>query len=223
MIKAILFDMDGVVIDSEPLYEKAGNVLFERYGISIPPEEQKDLKGVTELEFYRRIEARYRPGWDREQVIKEGQALVRKILRSELELMPGVTSLIDRLKKSYFIGLVTSTPKHLVDDICRIVPFKDMFQEIVSADDISNGKPHPEPYLTMMQRLRVDPEEVVVVEDSLHGITSAKASGALCIALASSFEREELKAADAVVESLDEIDDTLLRALQSQRSTRHSS
>jgi len=219
MIKAILFDMDGVVIDSEHLYEKAENNLFASYGISISDEELKELKGTTEADFYNRLEKRHRPHWDRQKVINKGRKLLLELFARDLKFMPGFTSLMNRIQGRYLTGLVTSTQRHLFEKICRILPLGDMFQEIVCADDILNGKPHPEPYLIMMKRLQVFPKEVVAIEDSLHGIASAKASGALCIALEDSFSQDELQAADKVVKSLDEIHGNLIEALARQRDS----
>ncbi len=205
--------MDGVVIDSEPLYEKVEKLLFKQYGISIPHKDQKDLKGTTEAEFYDRVEKRYKPNWNRAEVVTESRRLLVKLFVSDLEFMPGFTALADRLTGHYLLGLVTSTTKRFFRQISRVLPIKDIFDEIICADDILNGKPHPEPYLTMMERLQVIPEEVVVVEDSVHGIESARRSGAICVALASSFSRNELEEADTVINSLDEINDDFIRHL----------
>lgn len=213
MIKAILFDMDGVVIDSEPLYEKVERKLLGQYGISIPPEDQKYFKGSTEMQFYDLVEKKYGPQWNRQEVVKKGRRLLKEVFSREVTFVPGFVSLMERIGNRYLAGLVTSTPRLLFEEVRKTLSLERFFKEVICADDISNGKPHPEPYQTMMKRLSVSPEETLVIEDSLHGIASAKASGATCVALASSFSRRELRQADAVIESLDEIDDNLLSDL----------
>ncbi|MFQ6673579.1 MAG: HAD family hydrolase [Fidelibacterota bacterium] len=218
MIRAILFDLDGVVIDSEPLYEAVEKQLFEQYGISMPEGDQKIFKGTTEIRFYDLVEEMYHPDWDRQQVMREGRKLLLDLFARELRFVPGFLSLMDRLHGRYLTGLVTSTPRYLLEEVRDLLPVETYFPEMICADDISAGKPHPEPYLTMMKRLSVSPAETVVIEDSLHGITSATASGAVCVALATSFSREELQQADKVVGSLDEIDEGFVDALSEQRS-----
>jgi len=213
VIKAILFDLDGVVINSEHLYEKVERLMFDQYGIVISEKEQKGLKGTTEEDFYNYIEERFHPNWDRKKLIKEGRELLTELFSRDVKCMPGFFSLIDRFHGRYRLGLVTSTRRQLLEQIFQVVPIEGLFQEIISANDISHGKPHPEPYLEMMKRLHVTPDEVIVIEDSIHGITSAKASGAICIALEGSFSREELHSADHVVESLNEINDILIQNL----------
>ncbi|MFQ6674784.1 MAG: HAD family hydrolase [Fidelibacterota bacterium] len=213
MIKAVLFDLDGVVIDSEPLYEKVEMDLLAPYGISLSDRDQRDLKGTTEQGFYALIESRYRPGWNRDEVIRKGRRLLLEVFSRELTFVPGFVALMDRITGRFRTAVVTSTPKWLVDAIRGMLPLDRFFSDILCADDISNGKPHPEPYLTMMARLRVRPQETVIIEDSLHGVTSAVRSGAFCIALAGSFSVDELQEAHRVVESRSQIDRHLIDGL----------
>ena len=213
MIEVILFDMDGVIIDSEPLYLKAERLMLGKYGIVMSEEEKKSIKGITEKAFFTYIEERFNPGWDREKLMKEGREFLLFLFSRELKFVQGFLPLMDRFHGLFLMGLVTSTTRQLIEEIFRILPFKQMFKEIVCADDISNSKPHPEPYLTMMNRLHVEPDIVMVIEDSLHGVMSAKAAGARCIALEGSFTRDELHMADWVVKSLDEIDINLIQKI----------
>ena len=213
MIKAVLFDLDGVVIDSEPLYEQVEGQLLKQYGISIGHEHQEIFKGITETAFYDLLEKKYRPNWDRKQVVSQGRRLLLELFATELRFVPGFVSLIDRIEGRYLTGLVTSTPRQTFDEISRILPIKKYFEAIICADDILDGKPHPEPYLSMAKLLSVSPEETLVIEDSVHGIRSARDAGAVCVALATSFSRDQLREAHKVVESLDEIDDHLIRDL----------
>lgn len=210
MIKAVLFDLDGVVIDSEPLYEKVEMELLVPHGIVLSEQDQRELKGTTEPGFYDFIEAKYHPRWDRRQVVKRGRQLLLEVFSRELNFVPGFIDLMDRISGRYRTALVTSTPKWLVDAVAEMLPVEQFFSDMLCADDISNGKPHPEPYLTMMNRLGVQPEETVIIEDSLHGITSATRSGAFCVALTGSFSVDYLQKAHMVVESLGQIDTALI-------------
>ncbi|MFQ6615518.1 MAG: HAD family hydrolase [Fidelibacterota bacterium] len=213
MIQALLFDLDGVVIDSEPLYERVELDLLRPYDIFLSGKDQRELKGTTEPGFYDFVERKYQPDWDRLQVVKRGRQLLREVFSRELTFVPGFVELMERIGGYYRTALVTSTPRWLVDAIAKTLPLEKFFSDILCADDISNGKPHPEPYLTMMTRLGISPGETVILEDSLNGVTSAIQSGAFCIALVGSFPAEDLREAHRSVDSLDQIDRSLIESL----------
>jgi HAD superfamily hydrolase (TIGR01509 family) len=214
MLKAILFDLDGVVIDSEPLYVEAEERFFEQNGIDIPPDDWQLFKGLSEQAFFDLIEQRYQPNWDRATAMKEASVILREVFREGLDFMPGFIPLADRLRERYRLGLVTSTSRALLDVVSGLLPpLTTIFPQIICGDDVTRSKPHPEPYLMMMQLLDVLPEETAVVEDSINGLGSAKASGAYTIALTGSAPIEALRTADRVIHALKEMTEAFLDSL----------
>ncbi|MBN1945222.1 MAG: HAD family phosphatase [Bradymonadales bacterium] len=211
MKHAVLFDLDGVVIDSEPLYVQAEQRLFARYGIGVAKEDWQQFKGLSQEAFFDLIERRYRPDWNRAEVEEVGGELLREVFTRGLGYMPGFLPLARRLDGRYLLGLVTSSSREVFRFVSGLLPeLPAIFPHILCGDEVRQTKPHPEPYLTMMARLGVQPEWTVVVEDSINGLVSARASGAVCVALAGSAPLEDLAMAHLTVHSLDEITGELL-------------
>ena len=135
------------------------------------------------------------------------------MLKKSLAFMPGFHKLIDRVKKGHHTGLVTASPRHNVDWLCGLIGLNNIFEHIISGDETTRNKPHPDPYLAMIEKLNVEPKNVVIIEDSLHGLQSALASGAHVIAKTGSVPIENLSIAHIVVDHLDEITNYMLKKL----------
>jgi len=202
---AVIFDMDGVIIDTEPLYTKAEIRLFGEYGVEIPEEDWSLFRGCSEQTFFDLSMDRYGITEDREIFINKGRQYVRDEFLQHLAFMPGFKSLHKRVISCYKTGLVTASPRHNLDWVTGLIGIDNYFSQIISGDDTENNKPHPEPYLAMLERLSVIPENSIVVEDSLHGIKSALAAGCHVIAKTGSIPKEELSIAHRIVEHLDDI------------------
>jgi HAD superfamily hydrolase (TIGR01509 family) len=213
VIKAVLFDMDGVVVDSEPLYQKAEERLFQEYGVSIPVGDWKLFQGCTEERFYQLLRERYGITEPVETLREKGRRYVLSSFSAGLDYKEGFLELYQQLKGRYRLGLVTSTPGELLNWMDKQLDLKRHFQEVIHGDMTANNKPHPEPYLEMMRSLGVTPEESVVVEDSINGLTSALAAGAWTVALTGSVPAEDMPPAHAVVHSLGEISPAFLEGL----------
>ncbi len=205
MIKAVVFDMDGVVVDSEPLYQRAQVRLFAEFGVTIPEDDWKLFRGMTEEAYYEFIGRRYDLNRQLGPLRRRGREYVRQLFDADLKLMAGFTRLHRLIKGHYRLGLVTSTASDLyqvVNDKLHLGPF---FEEVVCGDMTVNSKPHPAPYLEIMRRLEVAPNETVVVEDSIHGLKAARDSGAWTIALTGSVPQEDMPPVHAIIDSLEEL------------------
>ncbi len=205
MIKAVIFDMDGVVVDSEPLYQKAETRLLSEFDVTIPEDDWLLFRGKTEKAFYELVSRRYGLGIKPADLQRRGRVFVEEIFKAELELMDGFTRLHRLLKGHYRLGLVTSTSTDLYQLIADKLKLNGLFQEVVCGDMTGNHKPHPEPYLEMMRRLGVTPKESVVVEDSIHGLQAARDAGAWTIALTGSAPPEKMPPVHAIIDSLGEL------------------
>ena len=215
MIKAVLFDLDGVVIDSEPLYATAEKKLFHEYGISIPEDDWKLFRGSTEGEFYQLAIDRYHIREDKEILMDTGRKLVRQQFNDKLSFMPGFQSLMNRIISfGLKTGLVTSSPGPMFDLVNHLLQVEQYFQEIIYGGMTRYSKPHPEPYLHMMDLLKVVPDECVILEDSVHGLNAAVASGAHVIALTGSVNPEDMPQYDVLVTHLDQISIDMLSNIQ---------
>lgn len=217
MIEAVIFDMDGVVVDSEPLYQKAEEQFFATYGVTIPPEDWKLFRGSTEGKFYELARNRYKINESVDALQVKGRQYVFKVFANELVLKSGFTELYDRIQGSYKTGLVTSTPRvifHYMDEQINLTQY---FRDVIVGEDTELHKPHPQPYLTMMAQLNVRPDHCVIVEDSIPGLESALASGAYTVAITGSVSAEHMPPAHAIIRSLDEITVDFLESLPSKK------
>jgi len=184
---AVLFDMDGLLVDSEPVWTVAEGELAVRLGGRFTPELKAAIVG-TRLEvavptFLAWYDAPHGPA----EVAATSAWLLRRmaeLFADELIVLPGLVELLAALRDAGVpVALVSSSYRVLVDAVLRqgIGPF----EVSVAGDEVVHGKPHPEPYLTACARLRVDPREAVVLEDSPAGVASGEAAGCAVVAVPS--------------------------------------
>ncbi|RYD27041.1 MAG: HAD family phosphatase [Verrucomicrobiaceae bacterium] len=207
--KGILFDMDGVLIDSEPVHEEAIVALSGELG---DPIRDKVLlfsfKGAPEKNMAARFLDIY-PGTT---------LTIEDIIRRKVEIFAGLfgsVRLVEGAKE--FVqashasgrkhGLTTSATLHTQQQAFSTFGFGLYFDTIITGEDIQRGKPDPEPYLLTAERLGLDPAECIVIEDSINGVLSGKAAGCAVVALTTTFPREDLAAAgaDFIVDSFAEL------------------
>ena len=208
-IKALLFDMDGVVIDSEKLYSSSEKALLAQYGVKFNSNDWNYIKGCTESQFYDLVYKKFNLPVSREDLINEGRAYLMEIFTEKLNYMKGFKDLYLKIKEKYKLGLVTSTGPMLVNHVDSLLSIKSKFDIVVTSDDTEKHKPYKDPYLKAMNILGVKNQECVVVEDSLQGVKSGKSAGAIVIALEGSIDREHLKDADYIISSLLHIENIL--------------
>ena len=210
---AVIFDMDGVILDTEPLYTKAEIRLFGEYGVTIPEEDWSLFRGCAEQDFFNLSMKRYKITEDKNVFMEKGRAYVRDEFKKSLAFMPGFHDLHKMVKQNYHIGLVTASPGHNLDWLRTLIELDDLFEHIISGDDTDKNKPHPEPYFAMMSRLGVEPENTVIIEDSLHGVQSGLASGAFVIAKTGSVPDSQLSIAHRIISHLNEITHFMIEEL----------
>ncbi len=208
-IKAILFDMDGVVIDSEKLYSSSEKRLLAKYGVKFDSNDWNYIKGCTESQFYDLIYKKFDIPVPRNQLIKEGRSYLMDVFSEKLNYMNGFKSLYSKINQQYKLALVTSTGPVLVNHIDSLLNIKSKFNVVITSDDTKLHKPHGAPYRKAMNLLGVKEEECMVVEDSLQGIKSGKSAGAIVVALEGSIEKKYLKDADYIISNLTHIQNIL--------------
>lgn len=213
--KAIIFDMDGVIVDSMPYHFLAWYEALRPFGVRVScfdvfcREGERWDKTLKDL----LCRAGIKPSG---AVLKRIFSLREKLFRKYFRrfIFKGVENFLVCLKKQGFLlGLVTGTP---ATEIKKILPLRirDIFDSIVAGDHVKNGKPHPEPYKKAARNLQVTSRECVVVENAPLGIESAKKAGMFCFGLTTSLPKEYLREADIVVERLEEITGLIHKSCQ---------
>ncbi len=195
-IKAIIFDFDGVVVDSEPIYEEVAIELFRKLGVEIHSDDWKDFKGLSEDGFYNMTQKKYNLSISKEDFFIEDKKKLKEKFKTDLFYMPGFIEFLGEITPVYETGLVTSSSRELLNWIFVNTPVERNFQHLITAEDIENPKPHPDPFLKMSRDLNINPENMIVIEDSINGVISAKKAGMQTIGFLSSFTKEELSDAD---------------------------
>ncbi|MDO9548858.1 MAG: HAD family phosphatase [Candidatus Marinimicrobia bacterium] len=195
-IEAIVFDFDGVIVDSEPLYEKAEKELFASYGVDIKIEDLKDTKGLSEKMYLSIIRKRYNITAPMEEMILKGRAILKKDFALELNYIPGFPEFYNKISPQVKPGLATSSSRDLLNWIFDKTQIRNHFRWSVTADDVVYSKPHPEPYLKICHLMGVKPENAIVIEDSANGLQSAMAAGAVTIGFLSGSSQDDFPDAD---------------------------
>ncbi len=203
MKKAVLFDLDGVLLDSMPYHVLAWQKVFSRYGTRIEANEIYSREGCLSADMARLVAEDHELNLSEPelmQLIQEKSKLYNELSRAEI--MPGVVELIEELKRRrILIAIVTGTFR---ENLLRVMPAElvRQFNVIITGGDVNNGKPHPEPYLKAAEKLGLLPDECVVVENAELGIASGKAAGMFCLGVMSTQTAEQLKQADLIVSDL---------------------
>lgn len=185
-IKAICFDMDGLLFNTEDLFDEVGAEMVELRGHKLDPDLVRRMMGQQAAVALQLFKDHYGLRETVEELRLETEAIFNRILPSRLALMRGARELLERLSQANLpLALTTSSGMASVDRIMSIVDLSSFFHFRLTAEDIENGKPHPEIYVTAAQQFEVEPEEMLVFEDSENGCRSGVAAGAIVVAVPS--------------------------------------
>ena len=205
--RAVVFDMDGLLLDTEVLWHEAESELFRRHGGEFTWDDKMAVIGTsfgfTADYFADRLG---RPREEGPALVEEMIGLMHDLVRHQVDARPGAVELVTRLRQAagMRLGLASNSPRFLVDDALRTAGLADAFDAIVTSDDVEHSKPAPDIYLLACERLGVAPSEALALEDSASGVAAAKAAGLMCIAVPQ-FAETDVTAADRVVDSLESL------------------
>lgn len=216
-VEAVIFDMDGLMVNSEDLWEETERRYFNRKGHTYSNEEFDGLlMGRNKEESATVIKERLGLEDSIESIISERYALIRTLCEERLELMPGLLPLLESLpERQMTLALASSSPMDQIHFVLDRFGLRRHFSAIVSGDMVQRGKPAPDIYLLAAERIGKEPYVCVALEDTVNGARAAKAAGMVCLAIPDKRQRDlDFSMADGVFSSLEELDADALLTFQ---------
>jgi HAD superfamily hydrolase (TIGR01509 family) len=218
VIKAIVFDFDGVLADSEPLHLRAYQEVLSALGLTLTREEYYSrYLGYDDHGVFSNLSAAHGFEIDArrmEALIAQKGRAYDAIIESGDVLYPGAAACVARMAAAFPLGIASGALRHEIEAILRAAQMDRYFRFIVASGDTKEGKPAPDPYHRAAELHQVAAQECLAIEDSRWGIESARAAGLRCVAITHTYARDELSMADAVVDSLDEFTPAYVSALR---------
>jgi HAD superfamily hydrolase (TIGR01509 family) len=206
--QAVIFDLDGVLWDGEPLYHGAFNVVLKPWGYVVTPEEYTQIIGSSVEAAWAWVLGRFGITDPPDEFYRKYDEAVLELMREPIRPLPGVKELIGALKaRGIPLGLASASLRNWVDATIAGLNFNGHFLTTVSASEVENAKPAPDLYLRAAENLGVDPATCVAVEDTRTGVRSAKAAGMYTIQIrAASTALPPIDEADSVIETYADFD-----------------
>jgi HAD superfamily hydrolase (TIGR01509 family) len=212
MLRAIIFDCDGVIANTEPLHMAAfQKVLGEEGVVLLNSDYYTHYLALDDRACFLTTFSNHGKTLTQEkldELVKRKAIYFEPVLKRHLELFPGVAEFIRLAAQTLPLAIASGALRHEVELIVKHGGVRDCFQVIVTAEDFTNSKPHPEPFLKALTLLnaeraeKIQPHECLVIEDSIHGIQAARRAGMRCLAVTTSYRKEQLTEAALVVDSL---------------------
>jgi beta-phosphoglucomutase family hydrolase len=209
MAKAFIFDMDGVIIDSEPIHMESDKMTMKYYDREISDEELNNYVGISNPDMWRVLREKHNMTASIEEILEKHTAYKKQLIQNmKLTPIKGIKVLLDELKNSGIrVGLASSSTKEFIEIILNNLGLSEYFEIIISCEDVERSKPSPDIFLKAAEVLRVKPCDCLVIEDSSHGVKAAKLAEMKCIGFINpNSGKQDLSLADAVVCSIEEID-----------------
>lgn len=204
---AVIFDMDGVIVDSEPRHEQAFVEIFgrlgygETHGIHFP-----DYIGRSDKAVWLDFIAAHKPSYTYEELTAMKQNRFLEILREEQPIFDGLPELVSKVGAKYPLAVASGSLHPVIDEVLLLKNLRAFFSAVVSIQDVGKGKPAPDVFLRAAELLGKKPEECVVIEDSLAGVEAGLSAGMQVIAITNSFAAEKLSRAHHIVKTYEEIE-----------------
>ena len=205
--KTFLWDMDGVIADSNSFHFAAWQETFAKRGVKLTEKDFTKLFGTRNDFIIRTILGENLSQEDIAAIAQEKEASLRAKAKGNIKPFPGVIKLLDTIMKGNFkLALVSSAPKENIDLISSELDIGRYFDCIVFGREVAESKPSPQLYLLAAEKLGAEPQNCIVIEDSPLGVKAAKAAGMRCLAVSNTRPKQELQEADKIVDSLEEVD-----------------
>jgi HAD superfamily hydrolase (TIGR01509 family) len=183
VIRAVVFDLDGVIVDSEQVWDAAREALARERGGRWHEQAQQDMMGMSSVEWSRYMHDVIGLKDPPEEISAEVVRRLEDTYRKELPLIDGATEAVARLADRWPLGVASSSNRPIIDLVLELSGLDRFFRATVSSEEVPRGKPSPDVYIEAARRLGSDPKETAAIEDSRNGILSAKAAGMRVIAI----------------------------------------
>jgi HAD superfamily hydrolase (TIGR01509 family) len=212
-VRAVVFDLDGLMFNTEDLFNITGHEVLRRRGLLLTDELLSRMMGRRAHEAFAAMVEMHGLQESVEELITESWGIFSALLSAQLAPMPGLFELLEHIEQRELPkGVATSSPRAYLEDILSRFDLLPRFHTTLTAEDVTHGKPHPEIYLAAAERLGVHPHEMMVLEDSEAGTRAASAAGAIAVSVPNRHSRpHDFSAATHIVERLD--DPLVLRLL----------
>jgi HAD superfamily hydrolase (TIGR01509 family) len=208
MIDVVVFDLDGLLLDSEHLWDEAREQLARERGGRWHDRAQADMMGMSSPEWSRYMHEQIGLAESPEEISAEVVRRLEALYRERLPLVPGAREAVERIAARWALGLASSSNRPVIDLALELAGLASYFRATVSSEEVGRGKPAPDVYLEAARRLDVDPSRAAAIEDSRNGILSAAAAGMRVVAIPNRRfppGKEALQRTDVVLDALDEL------------------
>jgi beta-phosphoglucomutase family hydrolase len=208
MIKAVIFDMDGVIAETEYAHIEAEKQTMLKHGVRISEDELHEYTGTTAKLMFTDLIEKYKLNTTFEKIFSEKEKILDKMLEEDIEPTKGIIDLLLLLKKKKIkLAVASSSHRKMIGHVLKKLKIIDLFDSIIGAEDINRSKPDPEIFLMSAKRLHVRPEECWVVEDSKFGVEAAKKAGMKCLGYVNpSSGKQDLSKADLIIDDFRRLD-----------------
>jgi HAD superfamily hydrolase (TIGR01509 family) len=209
VIEAVVFDLDGVLLDTEQLWDEARRQVAEEKGLPWPEDAQRAMMGMSSREWSRYMHDVIGVSEPPEEISTEVVRRLEALYRERLPLVPGAIEAVQRMAARWPLGIASSSNRPLIDLFLELTGTRNLFRATVSSEEVARGKPAPDVYLEVARRLGVQASSCAAIEDSENGIRSAVAAGMRVVAIPNRAfppSQEALALASMVLESLDELE-----------------
>ncbi|MBN2442976.1 MAG: HAD family phosphatase [Spirochaetales bacterium] len=185
-IEAVIFDLDGTLIDSEPVYYEADKRLMNELGLPLTEEMKHEFVGCGNLQMMTILKERHRIPDSMESLLERKEHYYLELARKHMEVFPEMKKFVESLaQKGIPMAVASGSGPDLIRELLEQVKLKEYFTELVSSEEVEKGKPHPDVFLLTARKLNIKPERLLVIEDSVYGVLAAGRAGMLCAAIPS--------------------------------------
>ncbi len=189
-LRAVVFDLDGLITNTEDLYDQAGSVLMRRRGLEYEAPLRMQMMGRPARDAFQCMIDYFSLPDSYEDLKQECETELERLMAQSLGAMPGLYELLDELKAAEFpLAVATSSERKYAEYVLDRLEIKPRFRFVLTAEDIRHGKPNPEIYLLAASQLQLAPEQMMVLEDSAHGCQAAVDAGTFAVAVPHEFTR----------------------------------
>lgn len=182
MIKGVIFDLDGVIVESEDAHIEAEKQTFQKHNVLVSAEELHRYTGTTAKEMFTQLIAKYKLNTAFEEINSQKEKILFRLLKQDAEPTKGVLRFMQELKqRGIRLAVGSSSPKRIADYILKKLDIVNLLDCIVTAEDVEHSKPSPETFLKAAIQLGLSPSQCLVIEDARLGVEAAKSAGMKCI------------------------------------------